>query len=78
MKSTHNLTCIFREMVDMVSLKNTEIHPVQVPWPGKKELPCSQSCSYKFCQGDFLFLGGVTHGIPKDHGPEMVYISLKP
>ena len=37
----------------------------------------SQSCSYKFFQGDSLFLGAVTHGIPKDHGPEKGYISLK-
>ena len=30
----------------------------------------SQSCSYEFCQGHLLFPGGVTHRIPKDHGPE--------
>ena len=31
---------------------------------------CSQLCSYKFCQGDLLFLGGVTQWIPKDQQPE--------
>ena len=30
----------------------------------------SQLCSYEFCQGHLLFLGGVTQRIPKDHGPE--------
>ena len=35
---THNLAHVFREMVDAVSLLSTEIHQVQDPWPGKKEL----------------------------------------
>ena len=35
---THDLACVFKEMADIVSLLNTEIHQVQDPWPGKKEL----------------------------------------
>ena len=37
-KTTHNFTCIFKEMADMVSLLNTKVHQVWDPWPGKKEL----------------------------------------
>ena len=28
---THNLACVFKEMVDVVGLLNTEIHQVQDP-----------------------------------------------
>ena len=37
-ETTHDLTHVFKEMVDVVSLLNTEVHQVQDPWPGKKEL----------------------------------------
>ena len=37
-ETTHNLTCIFKGMADMVGLLNNKVHQVQDPWPGKKEL----------------------------------------
>ena len=70
-KTTHNLTHIFREMVDVVMV----FWMLRYIWfrthvARQEGAPGSQSCSYKFFQGDLLFLGGVTHGIPKDHGSE--------
>ena len=60
--------------MDVLSLLNAEIHPVHdlLGFMTSREEGAlgGQSCSYKLFQGDSLFVGGITHGTLKDHGPE--------
>ena len=69
-KTTHNLTHIFKEMADVVSLLNTKVHQVQDPWPDKKELHAANHAAISSVKEICYFQGGITHRIPKDHGPE--------
>ena len=52
---THNLTDVFKELAEMASLMDTEIHQVQDQWQGKKEL-CTANCVARGSTKDLHYL----------------------